>query len=152
MDTGAGHSCVHPRVLNALKMKCEPPVGPIKEVGLGDVSLKTPRLGRIKLDVRALFLFDDKAPLQCAHEFEVMNIGTDFIAGSDLDQFWFPTEHNQMSRFMISPDALASIPERLWADFDVDDQGLPLLPSFRGTDTDCAAAHLNVQAVSDALA
>ena len=89
-DTGAQLSLINDKLAHKLKLTIIPPKRE-KFIKLADKSL-VKRKGHVKLPITVLFQGTNRKPIVCVQQFEVFNIESDFLFGTDILPALFPNE------------------------------------------------------------
>ena len=121
LDSGAGHSCIHKKIIDELQLTVEQPNGGVYIVRMADPQHTTARLGTTELIFKVHYMNDNRMPLILKKTFEIMNSSFDFIIGRDMLPILFP--NNPLNEFLLPVSILGTLPNRLHMDFDMDDQG-----------------------------
>ena len=77
-----------------------------------------PRMGTVDLDLHIFFLDSSRTPARLHLRCEVMPLRTDLLLGVEALRALFPNDN--LTRFFIPPSMLASIPEPLTVELELD--------------------------------
>jgi hypothetical protein len=120
IDSGAGLSCVHPRVAAQANL----PVIAVTDnkyvkIQLADPTVQLSRIGYVEPEIKILFCQTDehRPPISLQHRFEVLNIHYDFIIGRELIPFLFPND--EQNKYFMPPSVLARTPRMINIDIDL---------------------------------